>query len=89
MFFLVALGSVEAALRCPGAVLAGATFLSRFSCFLPFRGFLWCHIDLIRLRCAAFKLADRLAKAAADFGQLFPTKDDERDDQDDHQFLQT
>jgi hypothetical protein len=50
---------------------------------------LGCDIDLGRFRGPTLKLAYRLAEPAPDFGQLFATKDDESDDQDNEQFLKT
>jgi len=78
---------MAAALGRPGWILARPTFLGWYGCFLALSGFLWCHIDLIWLGCAAFKLAYRLTEPAADLGQFFPAEDDQRDDHDDDQFL--
>jgi len=50
-------------------------------------GLLWRRIDGGRLRCGALKLADRLSQGAADLWKLVPSEEEQRDDQDDKQFL--
>ncbi len=78
-----------AALWRPGVILVRPTLLGWLSWFFLFDGFLRRDIDLIRLRAAAFKLAYRLTKSAANFWQFLPTENDKRDDHDDDEFLQT
>src|SRR5919108_2573038 len=82
-------GAATAVLGGPASILVALSLLSGLGGVLLFGGFLRRHIDLVWLRGPTLKLAYRLAKTAADFRQLFPPENHERDDQDDDQFLQT